>query len=601
MASNVSAKGALNSYTLFNATDIKSFIIKQLQESDNPVFSGCSYLGSNMNALVDVIAVMTQQLLFHFSVNSSEASFATANLYESMCKLVNILNYKPIGKQTSMLPVRFTLDVKQFKIENGSTSQITIPRFTHVSYNSNYYLRDEIVVPIKNTTENTITVDAIMFEGTLNEASSFIANGDEFETFILKDTNIKSSSRFITDNFFGVYVDETGDGQWKEYTETTSIFMHDKNAQVYERRFNEDLDYEFRFGNGVNGKKLENGARIAIFYVLSNGEAGVLGDNVVESTTPFEYSSSLWSSILKSNYTTVDSASYGLKYAKVKNTGNGTEVSYPESVSSIRANAPRIFASQNRLFTLGDYKTFIMKNFASYVKDTFVCTNEEYTKDYLRYFYNIGLDAPQEDSRLNIAQVEFMTSTNFNNVYCFLVPKVNTIINDKLPNYLNNTLKQEVVNSTYDYKGFNHNVVIVDPVYKAVTFGSFMDDTDFNANQLENRLVLVRNRLTKYSYSYIKEVAVNVLKDYFNSLTLGSEINIAQLTKDLNTIPGIKRFYIRNNGGGEEKKLTLYTWNPLYSNEDNTTTQQNILNESFVYPYFYDLENIANLIDIEDE
>jgi hypothetical protein len=100
-----------------------------------------------------------------------------------------------------------------------------------------------------------------------------------------------------------------------------------------------------------------------------------------------------------------------------------------------------------------------------------------------------------------------------------------------------------------------------------------MDDTDFNANQLDNRLVLVRNKLTKYSYSYMKEVAVEMLKNYFNSLTIGSEINIAQLTKDLNTIPGVKRFFIRNNNGGEEKKLTLYTWNPLYSNEDNFTTQ----------------------------
>lgn len=194
-----------------------------------------------------------------------------------------------------------------------------------------------------------------------------------------------------------------------------------------------------------------------------------------------------------------------------------------------------------------------------------------------------------------------MTSTNFNNVYCFTVPKVNTIIGGKIPNYLNNLLKQEVVNSTQEYKGFNHNLVMIDPIYKAITFGSFMDDTDFNENQLKNRLVLVRNRLSKYSYSYIKGLAEDVLKNYFNSLTIGSEISLAQLTKDLNAIPGVKRFFIRNHEGFEEKKLTLYTWNPLYSNEDNYTTQQDILNEAFVYPYFYDLENVANLIDIEDE
>ena len=128
-----------------------------------------------------------------------------------------------------------------------------------------------------------------------------------------------------------------------------------------------------------------------------------------------------------------------------------------------------------------------------------------------------------------------------------------------------------------------------------------MDDTDWNANQLENRLVIIRNRLTKYSYTFIKDNVVKVLQDFFGALSIGSEINLAQLTKDLNTVPGVKGFYIRNNDGKIEKKMTLYMWNPLYVNEDNLTTQQTITNDAFVYPYFYDLDNIGNLIDIEDE
>ena len=82
-----------------------------------------------------------------------------------------------------------------------------------------------------------------------------------------------------------------------------------------------------------------------------------------------------------------------------------------------------------------------------------------------------------------------------------------------------------------------------------MTWGSYMDDTDFNAAQLDNKLVLVRNRLTKYSYSYIKEYAISVVKRFFNSLTIGSEVNLAQLTKDLQAVPGVKNFYIRNLAG----------------------------------------------------
>jgi hypothetical protein len=163
MATNISANSALNSYALLNATDIKSFIINQLSNSDNPVFSGASYLGSNMNAFIDVLATMTQQILFHLSVSTSEASFATANLYESMSKLVSILNYKTIGKQTSMLPVRFTIDVAEFKNLHNDSNQITIPRFTNVAYNGTYYLKNEIVIPINDVTSDTLTVDTIMF------------------------------------------------------------------------------------------------------------------------------------------------------------------------------------------------------------------------------------------------------------------------------------------------------------------------------------------------------------------------------------------------------------------------------------------------------
>ena len=606
MASNISVESALQSYALFNATDIKNFIIRQLENTENGSFEGCSYLGSNMNAFIDTLAVLLQQILFHFSVNISEASFTTANLYESMNKLVGIMNYKMVGKQTSMLPVKFEIDVARLIADKSTTSskpsQITIPRFTQCTYNSTYYLKDEIVIPITNDIGNTIEIDAILHEGSLYENSSFVSNGDEFETFIIKDDYIKRSSSFISDNFFMVYVDEDGTDQWKEYKETASLFLNDGNAMVYERRFTEDMNYEFKFGNDTNGKKLKRDAKVAIFFLLSSGESGILGDDIIDEGNPIAYSSSLYKAILKSNYSSIDKNSYGIDYiTSVKNTGNGTSISYPESVDSIRANAPRIYASQNRLFSLSDYDTFIKKNFGAYVKDTFFCNNDTYTRDFLKYYYDIGLDAPQKDSRINLSQVEFMSSTNFNNIYCFLVPKVNTIISGKVPNYLNTTIKQEIVSSIEDYKVYTHNLVILDPIYRAFTFGFFMDDDNFNSYQLENKLILIRSRLSKYSYSFIKDYVVTQLKNYFNTLTLGSEIDLAQITKIINSVPGVKKFFIRNSEGEKESKMTIFHWNPLYSNEDNLTTQQNIALDAFVYPYFYDIDNIENLIEIQDE
>jgi hypothetical protein len=56
---SISSTKTLDSYSLFNATDVKSYIINELSNSDNPVFSGCSYMGSNMNALIDILSLIS--------------------------------------------------------------------------------------------------------------------------------------------------------------------------------------------------------------------------------------------------------------------------------------------------------------------------------------------------------------------------------------------------------------------------------------------------------------------------------------------------------------------------------------------------------------
>ena len=84
MATNISATNMLSSYALFNATDIKQFIIDQLRNNPDNPFKDIDYLGSNINTFIDIIAVMLQQILFSYSVNSSETSFSTALLYENM-------------------------------------------------------------------------------------------------------------------------------------------------------------------------------------------------------------------------------------------------------------------------------------------------------------------------------------------------------------------------------------------------------------------------------------------------------------------------------------------------------------------------------------
>ena len=591
---NISAKDMLSSYALFNATDIKQFIIDQLKANNSP-FKDVDYLGSNMNAFIDIIAVMLQQILFSYSVNASETAFSTATLYESMSKLVSILNYKAAGKQTSILPVKITIN-RPAGYEN--VTQIVLPKFLTANYNYQYVLPASEVVDL---TSNNTTIDTVLFQGTVQEYGPHSAVGDEFEIIILTDDHIKNDASFISDNFFTVYVDEKGDGNWKEYQECSSLFLENSIAEKYEKRFTEDFNYEFKFGNGTHGKKLPKGAKIMIYYLISNGEAGIVGSKTINTSKVTSYNSSGFSGI-KDTLDVKNIMPVPLSWLSMRNTGPSTAITYPESVESIRKNAPKVFSSHGRMFSLADYETYISKNFASYITDLYVDTNDFYTKQYLKYFYDLGLSAPQKDSRVALAQVEFMNSTNFNNIYCFLVPAIATLIDGKVPNYLNTSLKKQIINKCKPQMGPTHNLVIVDPIYKAFTFGSSkLDDTDWNASQLTNKLVIIKNTYTKYSSTYIKNYCVENLKNYFAQLKLGSTIDTAIISQLILETPGVKGFFIYDANGNKDSKITLYVWNPLYKNEDNEISSQTINCKEFEYPYFYDLQNLDNLVMVTEE
>ena len=602
MATNISAANALNNYTLFNATDIKQFLINQLKANPDNPFKDIDYLGSNINAFIDIIATMLQQILFHYSVNSAETSFSTALLYENMSRIVSLLNYKSTGKQTSMLPVRFT--VKRTNTDSNKEQRLSLPKFLNAFYNYNYALLNEEQVTIP-AGYNEITHETVLYQGKIAESQIYKANGDDFELIILPDPYInENGGSFISDNFFSVYVKNPGESNWVEYTESASLFLENKNAEKYERRFTEDYGYEFKFGNGSYGKKLKAGAEIIIYHLISNGEIAVVGNNVIsEAQSISKYSSQIYSDIItKVGDLYTNNAIPIISDLKLQNTGPSTAIAYPESVTSIRKNAPKVFASQGRLLSLDDYGAYLNKNFSSYYKDIYFCKNNEYISEYLKYYYDLGMSSPQLDSRLNIAQVEFMSAVNFNNIYCFLVPSINTIINGTIPTYLSTSLKHQIVSKAKPQMSATHNLVIMDPLYKAISFGSgSLNNENFNKEQFENKLVLVRSNNTKFSHIYIKNYCSEIIKSYFNTLKLGSSINTTDLQYLISIIPGVKKFYIKDKNDYTSDKMTLYIWNPLYCNEDNALITQFYQCKPFEYPYFYDIDNISSKIEVIDE
>jgi hypothetical protein len=593
-----------NAYLSFDATTLKDLIISKLNE--NQVFTDQNYEGSNFSAFIDVVAYMYHVLLFYLNTTSNETTFTTATLYENMNKLVSNIGYKPTGDQTSTVTIN---------LQSTAALPIniyTIPRYSFITTNGiNYYTLKDIIFQ-KNTTEveNLVISSSILHQGTLKEAT-FTATGEDYETKILVDnlnTNTEIiqtvkdiNAKFISDNTFSVYVKNGVSQEWIEWTETSSLFLEENTSYKYEKRINESGNYEFRFGNNNNGRKLNEGDTILIYYIVSDNNRGLIGSDLLSNSRFNLYGSALFTEISRILYDENSNVITPAQLATIGATNpyNSTPVQVAETVNEIRQNAPKIFSLQDRLVTASDYEKYIDRNFSSIVKPIKVISNEDYTSQYLGYFNRLGLTRPNDDGRVLINQVNFSTSTNFNNVYAFMVPKEQTIINEVLPNYLGTAQKQIIVEACQSKKDVTHNLVPSDPIVKAFSFGVGNVNTDTVDNIVNNSFLRVFfDRNVNISDNAIRNRVRSVIIDYFSKIEIGSVVDIANMTRDILGIEGINDIQTVSDND-ISPKISFIIWNPDYQDIDREITTNNYQLNKFEYAYYYQQSLIGNKISIQ--
>lgn len=592
-----------DAYTSFDATSLKELIIARLNE--NEIFRDQNYEGSNINAFIDIVAYMYHVLLFYLNTTSSESTFTTAALYENMNKLVSNIGYKPVGKQTSLTVIALSGN------DTMPSAVYTLPRFSSVSVNGiPYSITDDIT--FEKTTDNTleplfINNDTI-YQGVVSEYQPYTATGESFEivTVVDKPTNRASEESFVSDNTFNIFVFDSDTEIWYEWQETASLFLENSEAKKYEKRLNENSNYEFKFGNDINGKKLKEGDIVQIFYITSSGSTGIVSANAFIGNKFTLYNSPVFNEISTNIYTNTDTTLITpalLPTIIVNNPNSSTPVSEAETVEEIKNNAPKLFASQNRLVTKDDYRSFIEKNYNRILKSVSVLDNTEYTSRFLKYYFDIGLNKPNDDTRVLYNQVAFSNSTSFNNVYVFCVPSIATIVNETLPNYLNLSQKQLIINQCSNKKDITHNVVCVDPIYKAFDIGLQLQGEDVCVD-LRNKtaLVIKKSATSKISNTKIIDRVSEKIKTYFENIMLGQVIDLGALSNDIKTVEGVSDIFTRRTDTGFQiNKLNMVIWNPIYEEDDVLFTSQNYTLQDFQYGFFYEISKLKQKILVENE
>lgn len=586
------------SYAAFDAISMSQLMIDRLKTGG--IFTDANYDGSNISAIKDILAYTFHVLMFYLNNTSSEVSFNQVELYENMNKIVSLIQYKPRGRQTAI--VDYTVNATSSLPANF----YNIKRFAYLDISGTPYSFSKDITFQKNTTSeeniNSISDTVLLYQGKFKEYPIYTAIGEDFEQFTLAIDLI--DDKFIDDNNVFIFVYDSQLNVWNEWLESSTLFLSSPNQKVFEKRLNEYGRYEIKFGNNINGKKLNAGDLVAVYYLESDGNKGVIGSKALSRGILTLYSSELFTSISNDIYT--NNINYlmpdQVQFLSFDNENASTTPTNYETVTQIRQNAPGTFAAQNRAVTISDYSVFIQRFFANIISSFSVVSNNDYISEYLKYFYNIGLERPNDDERVLFNQVQFNTSCDFNNVYIFTVPKINTINKETTPSTLSIAQKQLIIDKLSPFKMINHNIIISDPIYQAFDVGfslpgeqptlSIKDETKLHV-QLVSNSMLSKEQVKNLVYTYIV--------DFFNTekCSLNQLVDLNQLSLSLFGIEGIKS--INTVRTIDDKtysvpKISFIYWNPLYPKTDVNISAQNIQLPFYKFPFLYEKSKFINKI-----
>jgi len=594
-----------NAYAAFDAVSLKQLITNRIKSSG--LFPDIDYEGSNMNGLVDVIAYSYHVLLFYLNQTASDSMFSQAELFENMNKIVSLIGYKPTGNCTASLNVSVSAEAS---LAYGYS--YTIPRFSNIILgNVPYSFNTDINFQKTTTTEeliDSIGTNNLLYQGIFREYPIYVGIGENFEQFTVNiDYSGDVSYKMVDYNNIFVFVRDVNTEKWSEWKEVNTLYIANSISKVFEKRLNEYGHYEIKFGNDINGKKLNKGDYVSIYYLESDGRRGVVGTNASKAGKMILFNTPLFSEIFEniknenSNYITAND----ILKLKFDNQYESVPATFIESVENIRKNAPLTFSSQNRAVTTYDYESFVDKNFSNIIQSVKAVSNKDYTSQYLAYFYDLGLERPNLDDKLLFNQVSFNDACDFNNVYLFCVPRLGAIVNETTPVDLFFAQKQSIINKLNTVKMVNQNVVISDPIYIAFDIGlPALSETEVTPDiRKETKIRITRDPNEIISKEQIKGSVASYIINFFSQSNneLGQFLDLSQLSFDILNLTGVKSLEtVRTVNSLEYKvsKLNFIYWNPLYTSSPVTSLGQNITLKFFEFPFFYEISNLINKIEV---
>ena len=319
---------------------IKTTLKEYLKANSN--FTDYDFEGSNLSSIIDVLAYNTYITSYNANMISNEVFIDSATLRENVVSLARNIGYVPRSRKASTASVTFFVDCSSV-IPTPST--LTLKKgpvaSTEGSFGGQSFIfsiLEDITVPVNDGI--AYFDDIIISEGTLLTSNFTFSGRNPNQKFILPNSGIDTA--LLAVSVKGNQQSTTS----TKYSTQDSLLDIESESKVYYLQEIENERYEIFFGDGIFGKKLEEGNFITINYIVCNGDSA-------NGVSQFQFSGKLSYTRNSQEYVVTS----GISLLTTGVSAQGGEVI--ESVDSVKKFAPRIYASQNRALTANDYETLI--------------------------------------------------------------------------------------------------------------------------------------------------------------------------------------------------------------------------------------------------
>ena len=301
-------------------TNLKTFLQSQTQ------FQDYDFDGSSLSILLDVLSYNTHYLSYIANMSTNEMYLDSADIRNNIVSLAKMLGYTPSSPRAPRASINILLN-------GASGSSVTMQKgtiFTTTVDSLDYqYVTNEDITT--SPVDGIYKFDSVtLYEGTLVTFKYTYDVNDSDQKLIIPSSFADTSTLKV------IVQNSNNDSAQTVYSLAGGYNNVSNDSNVYFIQEGIDGKYEIYFGDGVTGKKLDDGNIVIMEYIVTN----TISSN---GASIFSLSGNV------GGYTdvtvTTDSVSQGGAVA--------------ESNNSIKFNAPLQYGAQDRAVTATDYETLV--------------------------------------------------------------------------------------------------------------------------------------------------------------------------------------------------------------------------------------------------